>query len=272
MKLSIFLTETIIFSFFLKIQLRMSNSAPASTEIPNLIPKEKLPDKITHELQSSWTFYYLIPDKFGTRSKNWKDFLKQLHSFNTFEDFWGIINSIEEPSRLQKGCRYYIFRMKKGQNQKELVPIQPLWEDVNNTGGYEISVQYSLPQNHDQNSRSKNGKFQQKDHNFAVNKMAQENWIMMTAKLLCANPQYFKHHESINGVEFNCRGNAIKVGIWTSHTISDGALEETKRNFLNILGYNENDKTQEFKFEKIILEEEKLAILKQKERETNQKQ
>eukprot|EP01104_Vermistella_antarctica_P000007 TRINITY_DN0_c1_g1_i1.p1 TRINITY_DN0_c1_g1~~TRINITY_DN0_c1_g1_i1.p1 ORF type:complete len:297 (-),score=86.34 TRINITY_DN0_c1_g1_i1:133-1023(-) len=81
--------------------------------------------QVKHPLQSSWTIWYDNPGK-KTSQQSWGDHLKQIISFNTVEDFWGIYNNIAKCSVLQQGSNYHIF--KEG--------IQPKWEDpVNSKGG-----------------------------------------------------------------------------------------------------------------------------------------
>merc|ERR1711953_832302 len=50
---------------------------------------------------------------------------RQVGTFDTIEDFWSLINYLEEPSGLVHGCDYSLFR--KG--------IKPMWEDKANVKG-----------------------------------------------------------------------------------------------------------------------------------------
>ncbi|KAH0790362.1 Eukaryotic initiation factor 4E family protein [Histomonas meleagridis] len=144
---------------------------------------------------------------------DWKNFLKELHKFGTFEDYWAIINTIEPASRLQKGCRYYIFK-----NEKEK-QIQPLWEDEANLGGYEIFGDYPNQEEGKRGPAKSNVK-------------SQEDWINLTISIL---GNIFKHVEYINGVEFNCRGPRNKVGIWTRKIEDETIFNEIKAELQSVL-------------------------------------
>lgn len=204
--------------------------------------KEKAPHIIKlkkdeyHQLYCDWTFYYLIPNKINSQNKNWDSYLKKLHDFSTFEDFWAIVNSIEAPSELQKGCRYYIFKKN----------IQPLWEDQQNTGGREISIQYHFPR------RSTPEFFNLLK---GVHAKSHQKWIKLVTAVLSNSEEYFHEKESINGVEFTCRANAIKVGIWTK-PIAEKQYESLRVDLLKLLEFNETE-NEEYKTEVITLEEEK---------------
>ncbi|KAK8883439.1 hypothetical protein M9Y10_046089 [Tritrichomonas musculus] len=207
---------------------------------PHLI---KIQNDEYHPLFYDWTFYYLIPNRMNSTNNDWNSYLKKLHDFSTFEDFWAILNSIEPSSKLQKGCRYYVFKK----------PIQPLWEDPGNTGGHEISIHYHFSQiKPDQKSI----RTFQNSNNISneIHNKAQEKWKKLIIAVLCNKDEYFHAKELINGIEFTCRANAIKVGIWTKPTTEE-QFESLKNDLLNILEYNE--KEEEFKTEVIAIEKEK---------------
>lgn len=131
------------------------------------------------------------------QNANWQDFLKELHDFQTFEDFYAILNTIDPASGLPKGCRYYVFR--RG--------VKPLWEDDGNLNGKEIFAQYP-------SDPPKNAKPVSKAHA----EEAERRWRDLTLAVI-ANPRgepQLRHQVKINGVEYNCRGNVVKVGIWTA--------------------------------------------------------
>ena len=207
----------------------------------------KIKNEDYHQLYCDWTFYYLIPNKIDSTNKNWNSYLKKLHDFSTFEDFWAIVNSVEQPSNLKKGCRYYIFKKN----------IQPLWEDQQNTGGRDISRQYQLPQFR-QDSKNRQPKPESNQPSNEILIKAQEKWKKLVIAVLCNRDEYFHEKDLINGVEFTCRANAIKVGIWTK-PITEQQFESLKTDLLSILEYNEAENEQ-FKTELITVEEEKESI------------
>ncbi|OHT01136.1 Eukaryotic initiation factor 4E family protein [Tritrichomonas foetus] len=210
-----------------------------------------------HELFNDWTFYYLIPNRLNSKTPNWNSYLKKLHDFGTFEDFWAIINSIEPAGQLQKGCRYYIFKK----------DIRPLWEDEKNTGGREISIQYNLPPE----PKGKHFHNNQPTPHYAeylkklepIQTMAQEKWIELSVAILCNKSNYFVHNEFINGIEFNVRAKAIKVGIWTK-PVTEEQFEQIKNDLIKILKFGDHPDQEEFWTEVIMLEKEKEAMRQKK--------
>ncbi|KAK8846299.1 hypothetical protein M9Y10_020306 [Tritrichomonas musculus] len=178
-----------------------------------------------NEMKQVWTFYYLIPAKYNAdKNVDWKNYLNILHDFNTFEDFWAIIASIEPAWKLQKGCRYYIF--KKG--------IEPLWEDKANLGGKEISIEFKHPQKQgDQKQRRADNQELNK-----IQKACEEKWIRLCASVFCNNEKYFKNIDKINGIEFNIRAQIIKVGIWTEK-VTDEEFHQLVHDLHEIMEYKE---------------------------------
>jgi translation initiation factor 4E len=168
-----------------------------------------------HNLQQVWTFHYLIPNRIGLQNANWADFLKELYDFQTFEDFYAILNTIDPASGLPKGCRYYVFR--RG--------VKPLWEDEGNLNGKEIFAQYpSDPKNLKQVSK-------------AHAEEAERKWRDLTLAVI-ANPRgdpALRHQAKINGVEYNCRGSVVKVGIWTA-PLSPSEFQAIEEDVRAILG------------------------------------
>jgi translation initiation factor 4E len=178
-----------------------------SGQIPTLVPDAALaeaqgkapgerPER--HFLATCWTFHYLIPNRIDRRDANWKDFLLPLHKFQNLEDFWAILNTIDAASRLPKGCRYYIFRE----------DIQPLWEDPRNIDGRELFVEFPNPA---EGTRGKRPRTDPADCE------AEERWKDLALSVLGNAPE-IRHPEKINGVEYNCRGKIIKVGVWLAPT------------------------------------------------------
>jgi translation initiation factor 4E len=168
-----------------------------------------------HNLQQVWTFHYLIPNRIGLQNANWADFLRELHDFQTFEDFYAILNTIDPASGLPKGCRYYVFR--RG--------VKPLWEDEGNLNGKEIFAQYP--------SDPKNSKQVSKAHA----EEAERKWRDLTLSVI-ANPRgdpLLRHQAKINGVEYNCRGSVVKVGIWTA-PLSPSEFQAIEEDVRAILG------------------------------------
>uniref|UniRef100_A0A914RFP4 eIF-4F 25 kDa subunit n=1 Tax=Parascaris equorum TaxID=6256 RepID=A0A914RFP4_PAREQ len=83
-----------------------------------VIPEQTL---IRHPLQYQWVLWYLKAD----RNKEWHECLMQVAFFGTIEDFWALYNMIQQPSAMNWGSDYYLF--KEG--------VKPMWEDENNVKG-----------------------------------------------------------------------------------------------------------------------------------------
>lgn len=179
-----------------------------------------------HTMKQDWTFYYLIPAKYNAdKNVDWKNYLNVLYDFNTFEVFWSIIASIEPARKLQKGCRYYIF--KKDQNHNR---IEPLWEDEHNKDGKEISIEYK-------NDTKRRGDNQELAR---VQKSCEEKWIHLCTSVFCNNPEYFKNIDKINGIEFNIRAQTIKVGIWTEK-VTEEEFQQLKSDLHKIMVFDGKD-------------------------------
>ena len=96
-----------------------TTDAPASeTEAPSvpLVPMGEL-----HPLNQPWVLWFEATTCSSSRitSSKWMSDLKEVAEINTVEDFWGVFNNVMEPSKLQKGSNYFLF--KKG--------VKPCWED-----------------------------------------------------------------------------------------------------------------------------------------------
>ena len=206
---------------------------------PTCLFKDK--NKEPHMMKCDWTFYYLIPAKYNAdKNVDWKNYLNPLHDFNTFEDFWAIIASIEPAWKLQKGCRYYIF--KKG--------IEPLWEDERNLGGKEISIEYKHPQKAGDPKQRRNDMQELSK----IQKSCEEKWIRLCASVFCHNTEYFKNIDKINGIEFNIRAQIIKVGIWTEKLNEEAEFQQLKDDLHKIMEFDPNDPIQNAKENDITLE------------------
>uniref|UniRef100_H3B5X1 Eukaryotic translation initiation factor 4E family member 1c n=1 Tax=Latimeria chalumnae TaxID=7897 RepID=H3B5X1_LATCH len=94
------------------------NETKPVTSSPETVTPEQY---IKHPLQNKWALWYFKNDK----SKSWTENLRLIAKFDTVEDFWALYNHIQQPSKLQFGCDYCLF--KDG--------IKPMWEDENNKRG-----------------------------------------------------------------------------------------------------------------------------------------
>lgn len=79
---------------------------------------------MTIKLAQEWTIWYDKPN-IDVKTENWDQFLIEIASFSTINNFWGIFNNLTAFSELIPGGSYHIF--KKG--------ILPKWEDIKNIDG-----------------------------------------------------------------------------------------------------------------------------------------
>ena len=61
------------------------------------------------QFQNSWTLWFFKNDK----NRNWEDNQRSIITFNTVEDFWALYNHIELASKLNAGCDYSLFKVRK---------------------------------------------------------------------------------------------------------------------------------------------------------------
>jgi len=165
-----------------------STSAPTETDEKeqakdlgdqSLVPASASPQPvIKHPLKNKWAMWYFKNDK----SKDWKDNQKYVYSFDTIEDFWALYNHMLQPSELQSGCDYSLF--KEG--------IEPMWEDPNNKNGGRWLIN-SLKQ----------------QRQYVLDRFWMET-------LLCLVGEIFEAaSDEVCGTVINIRPKGDKLGIWT---------------------------------------------------------
>ncbi|RAO65205.1 uncharacterized protein BHQ10_001217 [Talaromyces amestolkiae] len=85
---------------------------------------------VKHPLMNEWTLWFTKPP--SGKGDNWNDLLKEVVTFNSVEEFWGIYNNITPTSELGLKADYHLF--KKG--------IRPEWEDQQNKHGGKWSYSF----------------------------------------------------------------------------------------------------------------------------------
>lgn len=63
--------------------------------------------QVKHPLQNTWSLWFFKNDK----TKSWANNLRKITDFDTVEDFWGIYNHIQVPSKIGLGCDYSLFKV-----------------------------------------------------------------------------------------------------------------------------------------------------------------
>jgi translation initiation factor 4E len=77
-----------------------------------------------------WTLWFTKPP--SGKGDNWNDLLKEVVTFDSVEEFWGVYNNITACSDLGLKSDHHLF--KKG--------VQPEWEDAQNKYGGKWSYRF----------------------------------------------------------------------------------------------------------------------------------
>jgi len=115
----------------------ISNGAPDHTSIPYTDSGEPItvfhdPNNfnVKHPLMNKWTLWFTKPPT--GKDSNWNDLLKEVISFDSVEEFWGIYNNITAASELAQKSDYHLFK----------AGIRPEWEDPQNKHGGKWAFQF----------------------------------------------------------------------------------------------------------------------------------
>ncbi|KAI1004163.1 hypothetical protein K3495_g4039 [Podosphaera aphanis] len=90
---------------------------------------------VKHPLMHEWTLWFTKPPT--GKGDSWNDLLKEVITFGSVEEFWGIYNNIAPVSQLALKSDYHLF--KKG--------IRPEWEDSRNKHGGKWSFSFKEKRN-----------------------------------------------------------------------------------------------------------------------------
>jgi len=92
---------------------------------------------VKHPLQNKWTLWFTKPS--SGRVDNWNDLLKEVITFDSVEEFWGVHNNVAPVSELALKSDYHLFK----------AGVRPEWEDPQNKYGGKWSYQYKDKRNVD---------------------------------------------------------------------------------------------------------------------------
>ncbi|KAG5456904.1 MAG: translation initiation factor eIF 4e-like domain-containing protein, partial [Olpidium bornovanus] len=116
-------------------EVEASAGAPPAREPPTsgmvTVFSDPVNFNVVHPLHHAWTLWYDNPAQ-KTAEALWSQNLKELITFDTVEEFWGVYNNVVLASNLPVGATYHFF--KRG--------IMPMWEDPANEKGGRWTVQY----------------------------------------------------------------------------------------------------------------------------------
>jgi len=92
---------------------------------------------VKHPLMNRWTLWFTKPP--SGKGEKWDELLKEVVTFDSVEEFWGIYNNIAKTSELAIKSDYHLF--KQG--------VRPEWEDPQNKNGgkwaYQFKEKRSVP-------------------------------------------------------------------------------------------------------------------------------
>ncbi|KIY47031.1 eukaryotic translation initiation factor 4E class I [Fistulina hepatica ATCC 64428] len=218
---------------------------------------------VKHPLYSPWTLWFDSPATKGrnlpqtpmsafpptplpqtpgpSAAQSWMEDIKQVITFDSVEEFWGLYNNIIPPSQLPQRANYYLFKVAPLHSYNWFQEgIIPAWEDEANKNGGKWSIQ--LP----------------KDKNRAnVDKM----WLytMLAAigetfdqTLTEADPGQPPSQPLVTGVIVSTRPQFYRLSIWTRLAPSSAdedsgnlraRIESIGRHFkISVLGYQESQR------------------------------
>lgn len=150
------------------------------TELTELVSSDTIQSTVKHPLNSKWTLWYYLPEKDG---RDWELCQHQIHTVNTIEDFWSLMDHVKQPSELTNGVDYSFF--KNG--------IRPMWEDPQNREGGRMTVINTS-----------------KCRQAAID----EIWLDVLLFLVGEN---FEHTDDVCGMVLNVRNYGFKLAVWTTH-------------------------------------------------------
>jgi len=135
---------------------------------------------VKHPLMHDWTLWFTKPP--SRKDVNWNDLLKEVVTFSSVEEFWGIYNNITPTSELGLKADYHLF--KKG--------VRPEWEDQQNKHG---------------------GKW---SYSFKDKRAAPIDDLWLHAQLAAIGETLENDEDNeVMGVVVNVRKGFYRIGLWT---------------------------------------------------------
>ncbi|KAF2260450.1 eukaryotic translation initiation factor 4E [Lojkania enalia] len=148
---------------------------------------------VKHPLMNTWTLWFTKPP--SGKGDNWNELLKEVISFDSVEEFWGIYNNITPTSDLALKSDYHLF--KKG--------VRPEWEDTQNKHGGKWAFQF-------------------KDKK-SINIDAL--WLHVMLAAIGENLED-EDDKEVMGVVVNVRRGFYRIGLWT-RTVGKGRGDQGKQ-------------------------------------------
>ncbi|KAK4696319.1 translation initiation factor 4E, partial [Lecanoromycetidae sp. Uapishka_2] len=136
---------------------------------------------VKHPLMNEWTLWFTKPP--SGKGDNWNDLLKEVVTFDSVEEFWGVYNNITPTSELALKSDYHLF--KRG--------VRPEWEDPQNKHGGKWSYQF-------------------KDKRSAP---IDELWLHVMLAAIGETLETNEDDGEVMGVVVNVRKGFYRIGLWT---------------------------------------------------------
>ncbi|KAJ3038342.1 hypothetical protein HDV00_000763 [Rhizophlyctis rosea] len=159
-----------------------------------------------HPLENRWTMWFDNPGK-KTNQANWAQNLKNLITFDSVEDFWGIYNNVQKASQLAAGSNYHLF--KEG--------VRPEWEDPTNAKGGKWVLPIPKP---------KKGELDQ---------------LWLYTLLACVG-EAFPDQDEVCGAVVSIRKQQDRISLWTRSALDEDKQRRTGEQWKRSLGLGEGDK------------------------------
>ncbi|RPB02855.1 eukaryotic translation initiation factor 4E [Choiromyces venosus 120613-1] len=166
---------------------------------------------VKHPLMNKWTLWYTKPPN-NRGENNWNDLLKEVVTFDSVEEFWGIYNNIAKTSELSLKSDYHLFK----------TGVRPEWEDAQNKHGGKWAYQ------------------------FKRGSPVDDLWLNVMLAAIGETLESDKDKE-IMGVVVNVRKVSYRIGLWTKTTGAgkgtpkEAALMEIGRKFKEVLKLGDKD-------------------------------
>ncbi|KAG0128385.1 translation initiation factor eIF 4e-like domain-containing protein [Tuber indicum] len=161
---------------------------------------------VKHPLMNKWTLWYTKPPS-NKGENNWNDLLKEVVTFDSVEEFWGIYNNITKTSELSLKSDYHLFK----------TGVRPEWEDPQNKNGGKWAYQF-------------------RDKRAPIDDL----WLNVMLAAIGETLESDKDKE-IMGAVVNVRKALFRVGVWTKTTgggkgtPEEAALMEIGKKFKEVL-------------------------------------
>lgn len=165
---------------------------------------------VKHPLMNKWTLWFTKPP--SGKGENWNDLLKEVVTFDSVEEFWGIYNNITKTSELSLKSDYHLFK----------AGVRPEWEDEQNKHGGKWAYQF----------KEKRGV------------PIDELWLHVMLAAIGETLESDEAHE-VMGVVVNVRKGFYRIGVWTKTCGKDksrvNALMEIGKRFKEVLRLKSTD-------------------------------